>query len=71
MCAHFGLRFAAFDFAMDNQNQWFFLEINPNGQWYWIEEMTGQPLSQAMAGEIRRQLQLSALPASRSEPGPP
>lgn len=71
MCAHFGLRFAAFDFAMDNQNQWFFLEINPNGQWYWIEEMTGQPLSQAMAGEIRRQLRLSALPASRSEPGPP
>jgi glutathione synthase/RimK-type ligase-like ATP-grasp enzyme len=56
MCNHFGLRFGAFDFAVDRDGQWFFLELNPNGQWYWIEEITEQPLSQAMAREIRREL---------------
>jgi len=35
-------------------------------QWYWIEEMTDKPLSQAMAGEIVANYSFSALPASRS-----
>lgn len=25
-----------------------FLEINPNGQWAWIEETTGLPISEAL-----------------------
>lgn len=54
MCKDFGLRFGAFDFVIDENDNWFFLEVNPNGQWYWIEEMTGQPLSAAMASEIYR-----------------
>jgi glutathione synthase/RimK-type ligase-like ATP-grasp enzyme len=62
MCDHFGLRFGAFDFALDAHGEWFFLELNPNGQWYWIEEMTGQPLSAAMASEIARQIERRAKP---------
>lgn len=56
MCAYFGLRFGAFDFVVGKDDVWYFLEVNPNGQWYWIEEMTGQPLSTAMADEILRQI---------------
>lgn len=32
-----GLRFGALDFVLDRDGQLWFLEINPNGQWAWIE----------------------------------
>ncbi|MFD5129457.1 ATP-grasp ribosomal peptide maturase [Streptomyces olindensis] len=47
--AHFGLVFGAFDFAVDGQGQWWFLECNPSGQWYWLEPETGLPMLAAMA----------------------
>ncbi len=31
------LRFGAFDFIIKD-GQWWFLEVNPNGQWLWLEE---------------------------------
>jgi glutathione synthase/RimK-type ligase-like ATP-grasp enzyme len=31
------LRFAAIDFVIDKQGKWVFLEINPNGQWAWLD----------------------------------
>src|SRR5437016_14307927 len=34
------LRYAALDFAVDPAGRWWFLEINPNGQWLWIEHTT-------------------------------
>lgn len=34
---HFRLRFAAVDFVVDRSGKWFFLEINPNGQWAWFD----------------------------------
>jgi D-alanine-D-alanine ligase-like ATP-grasp enzyme len=34
---HYGLRFAAIDFVVDVEGQWFFLEINPGGQWAWLD----------------------------------
>ncbi|MFD4261954.1 ATP-grasp ribosomal peptide maturase, partial [Streptomyces sp. NPDC058534] len=56
--AHFGLVFGAFDFALDRQGQWWFLECNPSGQWYWLESETGLPMLAAMAdlleGKTRR-----------------
>lgn len=30
------------------------LEINPNGQWAFIEEATGQPIGKAIAGFLER-----------------
>lgn len=39
------LRYAAIDFAIDEQGQYVFFEINPNGQWAWIEHLTGMPIS--------------------------
>lgn len=45
----FGLRFGALDFVVDEQDQWWFLECNPNGQWGWIEDETGLPIADALA----------------------
>ena len=33
----YGLRFAAIDFVKSKQGDYYFLEINPNGQWAWID----------------------------------
>ena len=52
VCDYFGLRFAAFDFLLDQAGVLHFLEVNPNGQWLWIEEITGQPISEAIAEEL-------------------
>ena len=30
----------AFDFILDEKSQAYFLEINPTGDWYWIEHDT-------------------------------
>lgn len=45
---HFNLNFSAIDLVLTPKDEFVFLEINPNGQWAWIEEMTGLPISQAM-----------------------
>jgi len=39
------LRFGAIDFILDTNNNLIFLEINPNGQWAWIEKQTGYQIS--------------------------
>lgn len=48
MVKYFGLHFAAIDLLLTPNDDFVFLEINPNGQWLWIEEMTGMPLTKAM-----------------------
>jgi ATP-grasp ribosomal peptide maturase len=35
-----GLRFGAVDFVVTSAGDWIFLEINPNGQWAWINDLT-------------------------------
>ncbi|QNP70496.1 ATP-grasp ribosomal peptide maturase [Streptomyces roseirectus] len=52
--SRFGLVFGAFDFAVDRQGQWWFLECNPSGQWYWLEPETGLPMLSAMADLLER-----------------
>lgn len=49
MTRYLGLNFGAFDFVKSIEEEIFFLEVNPNGQWGFIEEKTGLPLSKAMA----------------------
>ena len=34
---HYRLRFAAIDMAVSTLGEWFFFEINPNGQWAWLD----------------------------------
>jgi ATP-grasp ribosomal peptide maturase len=47
--AQFGLAFGVFDFALDQEDEWHFLECNPNGQWLWLENATGLPVTAAVA----------------------
>lgn len=47
--ARFGLLFAAFDFSVDRDGAWWFLEANPNGVWAWIQERTGLPIADRIA----------------------
>ncbi|HEY8379851.1 MAG TPA: hypothetical protein VIK91_25345 [Nannocystis sp.] len=43
-----GLRFGAIDLVRAADGEYFFLEITPNGQWLWIEWITGVPLVSTM-----------------------
>lgn len=43
-----GLRFGAIDMIVTPSGEYIFLEINPNGQYLWIEEFTGLPISDAI-----------------------
>ena len=42
---HYCLRFAAIDMVIDTMGRWFFLEINPNGQWAWLDLVGGMDLA--------------------------
>jgi hypothetical protein len=57
-CVHivrsYGLRFAAIDLARRTDGGYTFFELNPNGQWAWIEQLTGLPLSTTLADELIR-----------------
>ncbi|WP_084463627.1 MvdC/MvdD family ATP grasp protein [Microtetraspora fusca] len=48
MTDRLGLVFGAFDLVLTPDGRYVFLEINPNGQWLWIEERTGLPISEAL-----------------------
>lgn len=45
LCKGFNLGFAAIDFILDKNGNFWFLEINPNGQWAWIEGLLSYPIS--------------------------
>jgi len=44
-----GLEFGCIDMILTPNNQYVFVEINPVGQWLWIEELTGLPITVALA----------------------
>lgn len=44
----FGLTYGTIDLILTPDGRYVFLEINPNGQWQWIESLTGLPISQAV-----------------------
>ncbi len=50
----FNLQFGAYDFIMTPNNQLVFLELNPNGQWGWIQEKTGMPLRESLVDLLEK-----------------
>jgi glutathione synthase/RimK-type ligase-like ATP-grasp enzyme len=44
-----GLYYGAIDIRRTLQGEYFFLEVNPAGQWLFVEQRTGLPISQAVA----------------------
>lgn len=43
-----GLAFGAFDFIVTMDEEWIFLEFNPNGQWLWLEKLMDLPIAIAI-----------------------
>ncbi|TKK87982.1 ATP-dependent carboxylate-amine ligase [Herbidospora galbida] len=43
-----GLRYGAIDLILTPDGRYVFLEVNPSGQWLWIESATGLPISEAL-----------------------
>lgn len=52
LVAGLGLRYGAIDLICDRSGKLWFLEINPNGQWAWIENLTGYPIASAIVDEL-------------------
>jgi D-alanine-D-alanine ligase-like ATP-grasp enzyme len=49
----FGLNFGCFDFIVPKAGgDPVFLEMNPNGQWLWVQERTGQNIASAVAEQL-------------------
>lgn len=46
------LRFGAIDFVLNEEGEYIFLEINPNGQWAWIETQTGYEISKQLVNML-------------------
>ncbi len=45
----FDLSFGAFDFAVTTTGEWIMFECNPFGQYGWLEEELGLPITSALA----------------------
>jgi hypothetical protein len=45
---HMGLNFGAYDLIITPHDEFVFLEVNPNGQWGWIQERTGLKIKEAL-----------------------
>jgi glutathione synthase/RimK-type ligase-like ATP-grasp enzyme len=52
MMSRLHIVFGAFDFILTPEGRYYFLEVNPNGQWYWIEKATGVNLSRQIASVL-------------------
>jgi glutathione synthase/RimK-type ligase-like ATP-grasp enzyme len=44
-----GLVFGCIDLILTPTGEYVFLEINPNGQWYWVEKLTSLPIAEHLA----------------------
>jgi glutathione synthase/RimK-type ligase-like ATP-grasp enzyme len=47
--SEFGLNYGAFDFVIEPNGAWRFLECNANGQWLWLEHEVGLSIASALA----------------------
>lgn len=47
-----GLTYGAIDMIVTPQEDYIFLEVNPSGQWAWIEHFTGMKISEAVAASL-------------------
>jgi ATP-grasp ribosomal peptide maturase len=49
------LRFGVLDFVVSPDERWWFLELNPNGQWAFVQDATGQPIAAAIADALQKE----------------
>jgi glutathione synthase/RimK-type ligase-like ATP-grasp enzyme len=49
-----GLNFGAIDLAL-HDDEYYFLEINPTGEWAWLVDSTGLPIDEAISNALARE----------------
>ncbi len=49
---HFGLSLGGLDMIVTPSGDYVFLEVNPDPQWLWVEQLTGLPIAEALAREL-------------------
>ena len=54
MMKDYELQFGAFDFVVTPENEWVFLEVNPNGQWLWLEQSLNLDISKKITEYLVR-----------------
>jgi glutathione synthase/RimK-type ligase-like ATP-grasp enzyme len=52
MMQRLGLAFASADFVVTADDRHYFVDLNPGGQWGWIQEATGLPIAAAIAVQL-------------------
>ncbi|NYH77532.1 hypothetical protein FHR84_000846 [Actinopolyspora biskrensis] len=55
MLDSFGLDYGALDFVVTPDGDWVFLEINPGGQYGWLESATDHPLTSTLADLLSKE----------------
>jgi glutathione synthase/RimK-type ligase-like ATP-grasp enzyme len=58
----FAINFASIDLIVTPDGEFVFLDLNPNGQWLWLEEELGLPLVASMADLLRTEYSPTAEP---------
>lgn len=51
-----GLDYGTIDLLVGLDNQYYFLEVNSSGDWYWIEKETAQPITQSIINTIKTRI---------------
>jgi glutathione synthase/RimK-type ligase-like ATP-grasp enzyme len=46
---HLGIVYGAYDLVVTKNNEIVFLEVNPSGQWLWLEDKLGIPIAKSIA----------------------
>jgi glutathione synthase/RimK-type ligase-like ATP-grasp enzyme len=62
LTAQLRLAYAAIDLILTPDDRYVFLELNSAGEYGWIEDLTGLPISQAIADYLLGDGQASSLP---------
>jgi D-alanine-D-alanine ligase-like ATP-grasp enzyme len=60
LMARLGLTYGAIDLRLTPEGRYVFLEINPAGQFLYIEQATGQPIAAALAQTLLRKRAVEA-----------
>ena len=56
---YFDLNFGCFDFIIDENGNFHFLECNTNGQWMWLEEEADLKISEKLCEIFEREIKNS------------
>lgn len=54
--SYYKLFYGSFDFILDNKEDFWFLECNPDGQWAWLDNIVNGEISECFSKELRKRI---------------